>query len=232
MACISTSNAALLSIVDLWEEPALSPQSVPHLLPMLILCLSLSPLSSLPRHSRLVTPRHESTGVTSVPVTVGKCFDRYEQSSFHFSLFFFLPLFLSFSLSASVCVCSVGKHRKHPSGRGNAGGQHHHRILMDKYHPGYFGKVGMRHFHYTRNKYHCPSVNLDKLWSLVSEQTRANYKDKTDVAPVIDCVRAGYFKVLGRGMIPQQPVIVKARFFSRIAEEKIKKAGGACVLTA
>lgn len=35
----------------------------------------------------------------------------------------------------------VGKHRKHPSGRGNAGGQHHHRILMDKYHPGYFGKA-------------------------------------------------------------------------------------------
>ena len=38
----------------------------------------------------------------------------------------------------------VGKHRKHPSGRGNAGGMHHHRIMMDKYHPGYFGKVGMR----------------------------------------------------------------------------------------
>ena len=26
----------------------------------------------------------------------------------------------------------VGRHRKHPSGRGNAGGMHHHRILMDK----------------------------------------------------------------------------------------------------
>jgi hypothetical protein len=37
----------------------------------------------------------------------------------------------------------VGKHRKHPGGRGNAGGQHHHRIMMDKYHPGYFGKVGV-----------------------------------------------------------------------------------------
>jgi len=36
----------------------------------------------------------------------------------------------------------IGKHRKHPGGRGNAGGQHHHRIMMDKYHPGYFGKVG------------------------------------------------------------------------------------------
>ena len=35
----------------------------------------------------------------------------------------------------------VGKHRKHPGGRGNAGGQHHHRILMDKYHPGFYGKV-------------------------------------------------------------------------------------------
>jgi ribosomal protein L15 len=34
----------------------------------------------------------------------------------------------------------VGKHRKHPGGRGLAGGQHHHRTNMDKYHPGYFGK--------------------------------------------------------------------------------------------
>merc|ERR1712189_86791 len=62
----------------------------------------------------------------------------------------------------------IGKHRKHPGGRGKAGGQHHHRTMMDKYHPGYFGKVGMRHFHKTMNKYHCPTVNLDKLWSLVS----------------------------------------------------------------
>lgn len=41
------------------------------------------------------------------------------------------------------------------------------------------------------NKYHKPTVNLDKLWSLVSEQTRQYYKDKTDgPAPVIDVVRA------------------------------------------
>lgn len=30
----------------------------------------------------------------------------------------------------------VGKHRKHPGGRGLAGGQHHHRTNFDKYHPG------------------------------------------------------------------------------------------------
>ncbi|KAL0226422.1 hypothetical protein P9112_013746 [Eukaryota sp. TZLM1-RC] len=26
----------------------------------------------------------------------------------------------------------VGKHRKTPGGRGNAGGEHHHRIMMNK----------------------------------------------------------------------------------------------------
>ena len=48
----------------------------------------------------------------------------------------------------------------------------------------------MRYFHLNRHKYHCPTVNLDKLWTLVSEQTRLVYKEKTDKAPVIDCVRA------------------------------------------
>jgi len=49
----------------------------------------------------------------------------------------------------------VGKHRKHPGGRGLAGGQHHHRTNFDKYHPGYFGKVGMRYFHERK----VPSLN-------------------------------------------------------------------------
>merc|ERR1711935_511345 len=128
----------------------------------------------------------------------------------------------------------VGKHRKHPGGRGNAGGQHHHRINFDKYHPGYFGKVGMRYFHLQRNKFHCPSINLDTIWTLVSEQTRKKYANATanDAVPVIDVAGAGYFKVLGKGVLPKQPVIVKAKFFSKTAEEKIKAVGGACVLTA
>ena len=28
-------------------------------------------------------------------------------------------------------------------------------------HPGYFGKVGMRYFHKTTQKYFCPTINLD-----------------------------------------------------------------------
>ena len=82
----------------------------------------------------------------------------------------------------------VGKHRKHPGGRGNAGGQHHHRINFDKYHPGYFGKVGMRYFHKTQNQFHCPAINLDKVWTLVSDATREKYAEAkdTDKVPVID----------------------------------------------
>lgn len=44
-----------------------------------------------------------------------------------------------------------------------AGGQHHHRTNLDKYHPGYFGKVGMRYFHKMGNLFWKPGVNLDKV---------------------------------------------------------------------
>ncbi|KAK9284276.1 hypothetical protein L1049_023446 [Liquidambar formosana] len=58
----------------------------------------------------------------------------------------------------------IGKHRKHPGGHGDARGMHHHRILFDKYHPGYFGKVEMR-FYY-------PIINIDKLWSMVPQDLK------------------------------------------------------------
>ena len=86
----------------------------------------------------------------------------------------------------------------------------------------------------TRNKYHCPIINVDKLWTLVSEQTRLKYKDaKPDgKVPIIDVTKEGYHKVLANGVLPKQPVIVRAKFFSKAAEKKIKGAGGVCLLTA
>jgi large subunit ribosomal protein L27Ae len=48
----------------------------------------------------------------------------------------------------------------------------------------------MRYYHKTLNKFYCPTVNVDRLWSLVSEQTREKYQKETEKAPVIDCVRA------------------------------------------
>ena len=125
----------------------------------------------------------------------------------------------------------VGKHRKHPGGRGNAGGLLHHRTLFDKYHPGYFGKVGMRVFHLKKNIYFRPCINLDKLLSLVPKDVLEQAKTVKDKALTIDVTKYGYYKVLGKGKLPL-PIVVKAKYFSKEAEVRIKEAGGACVLIA
>lgn len=105
--------------------------------------------------------------------------------------------------------------------------------MMDKYHPGYFGKVGMRHFNIRKNGYHCPSVNLDKLWALVGgDEARAEAAKDASSAAVIDVTAHGIFKVLGKGQLPSIPVIVKAKFVSKTAEAKIKAVGGAVQLVA
>merc|ERR1712196_368848 len=121
----------------------------------------------------------------------------------------------------------VGQHRKSPGGRGLAGGMHHERINMNKYHPGYCGKCGMRKLHYQKNWDYCPTINVEKLWTLVSEETR-----KEAASLVLDRTKSGYFKVLGKGELPKIPIIVKAKLFSKTAEARIKEAGGACVLVA
>jgi len=120
----------------------------------------------------------------------------------------------------------IGKHRKHPSGRGNAGGQHHHRIWFDKYHPGYFGKVGMKHYHFKTNVVYKPTCNVSQLTNMIPEADAKSAK-----VPVLDLTSQGVFKLLGKGFV-NRPVIVKARFISRIAEKKLKAAGGACVVSA
>lgn len=35
--------------------------------------------------------------------------------------------------------------------------------LTSQYHPGYFGKVGMRHYHLLKNHYFRPTINIDKV---------------------------------------------------------------------
>lgn len=84
----------------------------------------------------------------------------------------------------------VGQHRKSPGGRGLAGGMHHERINMNKYHPGYYGKCGMRKMHLQRNRDYCPTINVEKLWSLVSEETRKLASTKKDAALVIDVTKS------------------------------------------
>ena len=135
---------------------------------------------------------------------------------------------------------------------------------MDKYHPGYFGKVGMRYFHKQQNHFWKPVVNLDKvcktprlfcpavkafapcrgsrewwlidsqLWSLVPAEKREEYLQakNTDTVPVIDLLPLGYSKVLGKGRLPNIPIVVRARWVSKLAEKKITEAGGVVELVA
>jgi large subunit ribosomal protein L27Ae len=70
---------------------------------------------------------------------------------------------------------------------------------------------------------------------LVPEETREKYlseKAPSDKAVVIDLLPLGYAKVLGKGRIPEIPLVVRARYVSKEAERKIKEAGGVIELVA
>mmetsp|Transcript_30693 Transcript_30693/g.60005 ORF Transcript_30693/g.60005 Transcript_30693/m.60005 type:complete len:173 (-) Transcript_30693:2123-2641(-) len=150
----------------------------------------------------------------------------------------------------------IGKNRKHPGGRGNAGGQHHHKILFDKYHPGYFGKKGMRQFHKKQQHSFFPSLNLDRvssmIWkkievkdkiypffdknifnnSLVKNNLNETFEKNYLPSPhQINISHYGFSKVLGKGKKLIFPFIIKAKNFSKIAEKKIIKSGGAFVVS-
>jgi len=90
----------------------------------------------------------------------------------------------------------------------------------------------MRTFHLKRNLQHCPTLNVDRLWSLLPEGVYEQAKAGATEAPMVDVTKLGYFKVLGKGVLPPFPIVVKAKFFSKDAEKKIRATGGATVLTA
>ena len=71
----------------------------------------------------------------------------------------------------------------------------------------------------------------DKLLTLVPKDVVEKAKTSKDQALTIDVTKYGFHKVLGKGELPF-PVVVKAKFFSKEAEQRIKKAGGAAVLIA
>ena len=89
----------------------------------------------------------------------------------------------------------------------------------------------MRVFHLKKNIHFRPVINLDKILTLVPKEAVEEGKNSKDKALTIDVTKYGYYKVLGKGKLPF-PVCVKARFFSKEAEKRIKEAGGACVLVA
>ena len=77
--------------------------------------------------------------------------------------------------------------------------------------------------------YYCPIINVNQLWPLTG-QTPYNAPEGKGV--LIDVVEHGYFKVLGKGILPPYKLVVRARYVSKKAEAKIKAAGGCVVLRA
>ncbi|MCO5607292.1 hypothetical protein L7F22_061485 [Adiantum nelumboides] len=80
-----------------------------------------------------------------------------------------------------------------------------------------------------RRQLHCPIVNVDWLHSLLPQSAKSALEGKGP--QLLDITHFGYFKVLGKGDAPPTPLIVNAKFFSKLAEKKIKQAGGVVVLT-
>jgi hypothetical protein len=50
-------------------------------------------------------------------------------------------------------------------------------------------QVGMRTFHHKRNLDFCPSINVDRLWSMVPEGVYEKAKTDSSMAPVIDVTK-------------------------------------------
>ena len=63
-------------------------------------------------------------------------------------------------------------------------------------------------------------------------QAREKAAENGREAAVIDVTKHGIFKVLGKGQLPEQPVLVRCKFISKLAEAKIKEVGGAVELVA
>lgn len=71
------------------------------------------------------------------------------------------------------------------------------------------------------------------MWTFVSKQTWVNAaKNKSGAAPITDGVPSGYYKVLGKGKLPKQGVVLKVKSFSRRAKDKIMGVSESCVLVA
>ena len=75
----------------------------------------------------------------------------------------------------------------------------------------------------------CMHVRVSRYIYIQERVKAAGMKNK---APVLDVTQHGLFKVLGKGKLPNQPIVVRAKFFSKLAEKKIKEVGGACELVA
>lgn len=118
----------------------------------------------------------------------------------------------------------VGQHRKHGmrGGYGMAGGHKHKWTYMVKYAPDYFTKKG---FLSHTGIGELSVLNIGQLNEIVDELASKNALKMEDGKFTVDLSDLGFEKLLGEGVI-SKPLLVKVERFSKLAEKKIKEAGG------
>lgn len=132
-------------------------------------------------------------------------------------------------------TCGGGTHKNrrgagNRGGRGRAGANKHHfvRALKGGYRKGYIRKG------FTRPNAVVESVSivnvgeLDELVSFLND-VEVDYVSKDGDTFVVDLESIGIDKVLGSGTVKQK-LRISASNFSAIAAEKIKAAGGECIV--
>ncbi|MEN2495904.1 MAG: 60S ribosomal protein L27A [Marteilia pararefringens] len=124
----------------------------------------------------------------------------------------------------------IGKHRKHASGKGNAGSKTHRRATYIRYHPGYIGKLGMLRYNDHSNFHYSNAMNIEHLFKYVPQDYLNRSDFSENMRPVINLTRLGYTKLLGKGVMTKEvPLIVVCKEFSKRAVDKINQAGGVCL---
>lgn len=114
----------------------------------------------------------------------------------------------------------VGQHRRTGSkGHRNPGRHKGSWSYVIKYEPDYYGKSGFTSPKSLKKVTN--TINVEKL-EVMAEQLPNNREGDR---PIIDLNHLGYTKLLGTGKITR-PLIVKVRFCSKPAADKVDKAGG------
>ena len=116
-----------------------------------------------------------------------------------------------------------GCHKKHRGGgsrggRGKAGGHKHKWSYVVKYEPERFGKYGFKRPTAVKRKIR--AININELVKIAEQKEKGKSK--------INLTELGYDKLLGKGKI-SRPLTVEVASFSKIAAQKLEKAGGKIV---
>jgi large subunit ribosomal protein L15 len=122
-----------------------------------------------------------------------------------------------------------GSHKKHRGGgsrggRGKAGRHKHKWTYVVKYEPDYFGKRGFKPPLIKEVK----SINLKRLDEMVELLLSQKKVKKVEGKIKIDLSELGFDKLLGSGKVTQ-PLIVEAKYFSKLAEQKLEEVGGKAI---